>query len=215
MEGGPFTKTYSTIPSPIDGVISFSKEEIFDFISKFNFGRVSVATTHLSNNNEQMVPFIEDFFSALTKTCIQHIPSGHSSPTKLLSSTPSIRRPEQEQDAPTKPRQTLASTTSSVMPLASVNLPVTSHDDTSWQQKRKSALEKMDLNSCIPPSFKSLRLTRTDAKKSTPAEHQRTIPFPPWDSPPLPYRPIDPVRDKKRIEALRNLKIDKDPYHIS
>ena len=82
------------------------------------------------------------------------------------------------------------------------------------QQKRRLALEKLDEEQRTT-TFKAFMLPRTDISTALPAQPQPTLSPPKWDHPPPPFRRLDYERDKAKLDALKNLNIDNDPFYIA
>ena len=58
-------------------------------------------------------------------------------------------------------------------------------------------------------------LTRTDVSAAPPAQAQPTVSPPKRDHPPPPFLRLDYETDKTRLDALKALNIDNDPYYIA
>jgi hypothetical protein len=216
MEYDPFTtppQAFSNVPTSVEQVVKLSKAAILDFISKFPFDEVSIPTTFVSNEETQTIPFLEAFGSSLVGTLIRHVPK-QSSPRKLLSSsTLSTHQPRPEQETPTKPPKKDAKSISGRSPVegivSDISL-ITPQDILTPQQRRRLALEKLDEEERTTAS-KAFTLTRTDVS----AQAQPTVSPPKWDHPPPPFRRLDYETDKTRLDALKDLNIDNDPYYIA
>ena len=75
------------------------------------------------------------------------------------------------------------------------------------QQRRRLALEMLD-EEHRTTTFKTFTLTRTDVSTAPPAQ----LSPPKWDHPPPPFRPLDHGKDKAKLDALKELNIDNDPF---
>jgi hypothetical protein len=183
----PPPQTVPDVPPTAKNVTTISKAAILDLISKFPFEEVSLPTTVVSNDETQTVAFLEALVSSLIKTLIPLVPA-HSTPRKLISSSTSSPPPEHK--SPTKPPK---------------------QDDMSRQQRKLLALRRLDEKERTT-TFKAFTLTRTD---TAPATDPEPTPEPEWDHPHPEFRCPDPVIDKARYDALRNAKIDNDPFYIA
>jgi hypothetical protein len=220
MEYDPFTtppQTFSNVPTSVEQVVKLSKAAILDFISKFPFDEVTIPTTLVSNEETQTIPFLEAFGSSLIRTLVRHVPK-QSSPRKLLSSsTLSTHLPRPEPETPTKPPKKDVKSTFGSSPVerivSDISL-ITSQDVMSPQQRRRLALEELDEEQRTT-TFKAFTLTRTDVSAAPPTQAQTTVSPPKWDHPPPPFHRLDYETDKTRLDALKALNIDNDPYYIA
>ena len=220
MEYDPSTtlpQAFSSIPVSVGQVVKLSKATILDFISKFPFDEVSIPTTLVSNEETLTIPFLKAFGSSLIRTLIQNVPKQFSPQKLLSSSTLSTRQPRQEPETPMKPPKNDSKSSSRSSPVERIvsGTPlIVPQDVMSPQQRRRLALEKLNEEQRTT-TFKTFRLTRTDLSLAPQERAQLMVSPPKWNHPPPPFRRLDREADKTRLDALKDINIDNDPYYIT
>jgi hypothetical protein len=230
MDTDPFSTRPCRITTEEPDAVRISKPAILSMISKTPFDNIYIRKDLMTDDEAITVAFMEAIGQALTVLLIQHLPQ-KSSPKKLLSSCHFSPDPHlhflQEVDTPIKPRMKPEKKPSSTfvngiftdnalgfMTRLAVEPQKLDQPDLSSQQKRALALQALK-----DEEFKSSNsslfittLTRAELIDTEPRDllkDQIT-----WSHPPD-FPPNDPILQTARLEALRKLDIDSDPFHIS
>jgi hypothetical protein len=203
-------QSFSSIPVSMENVIKLSKATILEIISNFPFEHVTIPTTHVSDNETETIPFLEALGASLIRTLIQHLPKQSSPQTLLLSST---RAPNQQSE-----QETQTNPTNKEKKLKSSPPEKTTPDNTpmTLEEKRRLAMENMRLDDERgTTTFKKFTLIRTDVSNVRQPPQQSTFITPEWNHPRPTFFDKDAGIDELKLDALKKLNIDNDPYQIA
>ena len=209
--------------------VPISKASVLRLISATPFDDIYVSNDLITDDEALTVQFVEAVGQALISILIQHLPQ-NSSPKKLLLSTPFVAASRLyshlEADTPIKPRVKVEKPSSSmfVNEVLSDNMlgfmsrlthGAARHDqaESSVQQKKDLAMQafREESKSGISYLF-APPLTRRERVDTAPRELLQSQIT--WShSPDFPR--IDPVAEPSRLEALRKVNVDSDPFHIA